>query len=72
MENNNILIILSSLLLLLYSKWIACLLLYPLMAMNALGERIKYDKVACGLRFPLRVVEHFLRSGGGQDLCCSR
>lgn len=65
------LLFLTVVVLLLYAKWIVCLLLYPLMAMNAIGDRIKQDKVSWGLRFPLRVVEHFLRFGGA-DLCCFR
>lgn len=59
-----ILAILAVLVFLLYVKWIFCVLYYPLMAMGAVGQNASNRKLAYVLRFPMRVVEHFLRFGG--------
>ena len=61
-----ILAILVVLVFLLYAKWIFCVLYYPLMAMGAVGQNASNRKLAYVLRFPMRVVEHFLRFGGGR------
>lgn len=61
-----ILAILAVLVFLLYAKWIFCVLYYPLMAMGAVGQNASNRKLAYVLRFPMRVVEHFLRFGGGR------
>lgn len=63
---NAILIILAVLVLFLYAKWIFCVLYYPLMAMGAVGQNVSNRKLAYVLRFPMKVVEYFLRSGGGR------
>ena len=57
---------LAVLVFLLYAKWIFCVLYYPLMAMGAVGQNASNRKLAYVLRFPMRVVEHFLRFGGGR------
>lgn len=64
---NAILIILAVLVLFLYAKWIFCVLYYPLMAMGAVGQNVSNRKLAYFLRFPMKVVEYFLRSGG--EIC---
>lgn len=61
-----ILAILAVLVILLYAKWIFCVLYYPLMAMGAVGQNASNRKLAYVLRFPMKVVEHFLRFGGGR------
>lgn len=54
------------LLLLICSRWIFIVLFYPIMAIAAIGHRCENRAMSYILRFPLRVVEHFLRFGGGR------
>lgn len=61
---NSILIFLAVLVLFLYAKWIFCVLYYPLIAIGAMGQRASNRKLAYVLRFPMKVVEYFLRFGG--------
>ena len=46
------------------SKWLICIILYPIIALAALGNREADDSLKWFLCFPLKVVEHFLRYGG--------
>lgn len=46
------------------SKWLICIILYPIIALAALGNREADDSLKKFLCFPLKVVEHFLRYGG--------
>lgn len=64
--NNSILIIISILILILYTKWIFCMLFYPLMVLGVIGKRTCNRKIAYILQFPLRIAEVFFRSGGGR------
>lgn len=46
------------------SKWLICIILYPIIALAAFGNREADDSLKKFLSFPLKVVEHFLRYGG--------
>ena len=46
------------------SKWLICIILYPIIALAAFGNREADDSLKKFLYFPLKVVEHFLRYGG--------
>jgi acetyltransferase-like isoleucine patch superfamily enzyme len=46
------------------SKWLICIILYPIIALAALGNREADGSLKKFLCFPLKVVEHFLRYGG--------
>lgn len=52
--------------LVLLSKWIFTALYYPFLVFAAIGTKVCNNKLACALQFPKKVVEHFLRSGGGR------
>lgn len=61
---NTIIIILIVAVSVLYLKWFFVILLYPIMALSAIGFRQSNRKSRKILQFPLRVAEHFLRFGG--------
>ncbi len=63
---NTIIIILIVAVSVLYIKWFFVILLYPIMALSAIGFRQSNRKSRKILQFPLRVAEHFLRFGGGR------
>lgn len=46
------------------SKWIICIILYPIIVLAALGNRAADDSLKKFLCYPRKVVEHFLRYGG--------
>ena len=54
------------LLLALCFKAIVAMVIYPMMFLSVVGKRQKAGAVKMVLCFPLRVVEHFLRFGGGR------
>lgn len=48
------------------SKWLICIILYPIIVLAALGNREADDSLKKFLCYPRKVVEHFLRYGGGE------
>lgn len=48
------------------SKWLICIILYPIMVLAALGNREADDSLKKFLCYPRKVVEHFLRYGGAR------
>ena len=49
-------------------KWVICMILYPIIVLSALEKKVSNERMKKFLCFPLKVVEHFLRYGGGQGL----
>lgn len=46
------------------SKWLICIILYPIIVLAALGNREADDSLKKFLCYPRKIVEHFLRYGG--------